>query len=370
MLKAFIAFLIALIVPDVYIWIHFIGTDVAWWITLLYALPTVVLIGSFIAGNLGFYHNTCLRIFFSLNLCIVLPKLVFALLSLILPTWLSLTIALALVASIAYGFIAGWRRLTVRRETIKSELLPPSFDGFRILHFSDLHAGTFLRSHSFIQHLVQEINRLHPDLIVFTGDLVNVSADEVMPFMRDLRQLHAPYGVYSILGNHDYCEYGKDHTLQNVERNQRMLRYIEEKMGWRLLLNEHVLLEKASDKIALIGVENTSRPPFPSYGDLQRAMQGLPDDMYKILLSHDPTHWRRSIVNRTDIALTLSGHTHAGQVKIGRLSPARFAYREWGGIYKEARQTLYVSLGLGGTMPFRLGAWPEINLLELKSSKR
>uniref|UniRef100_A0AB33J009 Metallophosphoesterase n=1 Tax=Prevotella sp. GTC17254 TaxID=3236794 RepID=A0AB33J009_9BACT len=369
MFKAFIAFLTALMVPDIYIWYHFIGTDAAWWVTLLYALPTVVLIGSFVAANLGFYHNTCLRIFFSLTLCVVLPKFVFTILSLLLPTWLALAIALALVASIAYGFIAGWRHLVVRRATCFSHLLPSAFDGFRILQFSDLHAGTFLKSHSFIKKLVEEINHLQPDLIVFTGDLVNVSADEIVPFTRYLRQLHAPYGVYSILGNHDYCEYGKDHTLQNVVRHQHMLRYMEEKMGWHLLLNEHVWLEKETDKIALIGVENISKPPFPTYGDLTKAMQGIPDGAYKILLSHDPTHWRLSIVGQTDIALTLSGHTHAGQVKIGRFSPARFAYREWGGIYKEARQTLYVSLGLGGTMPFRLGAWPEVNLLELRGTK-
>ena len=137
-------------------------------------------------------------------------------------------------------------------------------------------------------------------------------------------------------------------------------------MGWRMLMNENVMLQRGSDSIAIIGVENIGKPPFKSFGNLDKAMAGLPADCFKVLLSHDPTYWRRGVLNKTDISLTLSGHTHAGQVKIGRFSPAKWAYNEWGGKYTEGSSMLYVSLGIGGTMPFRFGAWPEINIITLE----
>lgn len=141
-------------------------------------------------------------------------------------------------------------------------------------------------------------------------------------------------------------------------------------MGWHLLMNEHVMIARGrEDAIALIGVENSSRPPFPDYGDLPKAMQGLHEGTFKILLSHDPSHWRREVLRQTDIALTLSGHTHAGQLRIGKFSPARWAYNEWGGKYVEDGSMLHVSLGVGGTVPFRLGAWPEVNVITLRKKE-
>lgn len=312
-------------------------------------------------------HNTLMRLIFGSILLIGLPGLTFLLMWPVVGWGYALIVPTAVWLAALYGFFFGWRHIVVRTATCRSPLLPRAFDGYRVLQLSDIHIGTFLRNRSFVDKLVRMVNEQRPDLIAFTGDLVNVSAEELIPFQHTLRQLHAPDGVYSIMGNHDYCEYGEDKSRRNIRRNQHVLCYMEEKMGWRLLLNEHVLIHRpGSEPIALIGVENISRPPFPDYGDLPKATEGLPAGMFKILLSHDPSHWRRAVLHHTDIALTLSGHTHAGQLRIGRFSPARWAYNEWGGKYTEQGSMLHVSLGVGGTVPFRLGAWPEINVITLR----
>lgn len=309
-----------------------------------------------------------MRLVFGSLLFIVLPGLLFLALWPLLGWKIALSVPVLIWLVVLYGFFFGWRHIVVRSATCESPLLPTSFDGYRVLQLSDIHIGTFLRNRGFVDKLVRIVNAQEPDLIVFTGDLVNVSAEEEIPFQHILKQMRARDGVYSIMGNHDYCEYGDDKSIGNVTRNQNVLKYLEEKMGWRLLMNEHVRIGNGcGDEIAVIGVENISRPPFPDYGDLRKAVAGLPAGMFKILLSHDPSHWRRGVLHETDIALTLSGHTHAGQVRIGKFSPARWAYNEWGGKYVENDSMLYVSLGVGGTVPFRLGAWPEVNVITLRS---
>lgn len=312
-------------------------------------------------------HNSMMRLIFGSMLFIVLPGLVFLILWPIVGWRYALVLPVLLWLLVTYGFFFGWRHLVVRSATCSSPLLPQSFDGYRVLQISDLHLGTFLRNRRFIDRLVRVVNAQGANLIVFTGDLVNVGADEIIPFQHALRQISAPDGVFSIMGNHDYCEYGEDRSPASIARNQRLLRYLQARVGWRLLENEHVLITNSrGDRIALIGVENISKPPFPDYGDLRKALGNLPRGMFKILLSHDPSHWRRGVLHQTDIALTLSGHTHAGQVRIGSFSPAKWAYNEWGGKYVEDGAMLHVSLGIGGTVPFRLGAWPEINVITLR----
>lgn len=311
-------------------------------------------------------HNTRMRVLFGSSLIILLPGLVFLILLPFIGCKLALILPIAWELLMAYGFFFGWRHIIVRRATCASPLLPEAFDGYKVLQLSDIHIGTYLRNRKFIDKLVRMVNAQHADLVVFTGDLVNVSAEEVIPFQHALKQVQAPDGVYSIMGNHDYCEYIPDKSEHKIEKNQTVLKYLENKIGWKLLLNEHVLIHRGDSEIALIGVENISRPPFPDYGDLKKAMEGLPKGMFKILLSHDPNHWRRGVLHQTDIALTLSGHTHAGQMRVGRLSPSKVAYQEWGGKYTEGGSMLYVSTGIGGTVPFRIGAWPEINVITLK----
>lgn len=332
--------------------------------------------------KVGLHHNTWMRIGFGAILWILFPGILFLLIFAFAGWRWGLVGAGLLLFLAAYGFFLGWRHITVKTATCSSPLLPPAFEGYRILQLSDLHIGTFLNNRSFVQKLVRTIQSQKVDLMVFTGDLVNVGAEEVIPFMTLLDQLHAPDGVLSVMGNHDYCEYGADQSRSSVKRNQTILHYLEGKIGWKLLMNDHLLIhrkvqgtqntDKEGDEatIAVIGVENISRPPFQDYGDLAKAMAGLPKGMFKILLSHDPSYWRRGVLSQTDIALTLSGHTHAGQLRIGRFSPVKWVYREWGGKYTEGGRMLFVSPGVGGTVPFRIGAWPEVNIIELHTVKK
>ena len=391
LLLPFFLFCLLLILPDVYVWWKYLMPSGTIWLSIVWYLPSAATITTFYLFRSGIYHNTLLRAFIGMILCLDLPKLLFTLLQFILPTTVSLLCAIALIAVFIYGFFFGWRRIVVRTATCESPLLPLSFDGYRILQLSDLHLGTYQRNPGFIKKLVRIVNEQKPDLVVFTGDLVNVRADEVLPFLADLSKITAPDGVYSVMGNHDYCEYGMETNNVNKHnerqgafakeptalRNQRVLEYLEEKIGWHLLMNEHVNIIRIrqedginkSESISLIGVENISRPPFKTMGDLSKAMEGLVNGTFKILLSHDPTHWRRGVLHKTDIALTLSGHTHAGQLKIGRFSPVKWAYNEWGGKYVEDGSMLHVSLGIGGTVPFRFGAWPEVNVIKLTSKQ-
>lgn len=338
---------------------------------MLAALLIVVaaMLATMAAIRRGLYHNSLMRLFFALALCGLIPLLLQVAVALAFGQAAGWTVAGLWLAMVLYGFVFGWRHIVVRRAECRSPLLPCAFDGYRIVQLADLHVGTFLRNPSFVRKLVRMANAQQADLIVFTGDLVNVSPAEVIPFQHDLARLHAPDGIFSVMGNHDYCEYGMD---GEAGRNRHLLEYMEEKMGWRLLMNEHAVITRpaatgGTASIAVVGVENISKPPFPKYGNLPKAMEGLPEGMFKVLLSHDPSHWRRGVLGQTDIALTLSGHTHAGQIKVGRLSPAKWAYNEWGGTYTEGGSMLYVSTGLGGTMPFRFGAWPEISVITLRA---
>lgn len=375
LLAAFFAvlYLVAMVAPDIYIHTTYVSPLGSALLGMLWWLPSAAIVATFVAAQLGIWHNTMFRAFFGLTLAIMFPKLLFTLLAVTMGWKVGLGAAAVLLTALLYGFIFGWRRIVVRTATCRSTLLPDDFDGYRIVHLSDLHIGTFLRNPAFIDSLADAVNGQHPDMVVFTGDLVNVSAIELLPFRKTLSAISAPDGVYSVMGNHDYCMYAQDCThrvhgrsITVAERDRMLLQYMEDKMGWRMLMNENVVIKRGKSSIAVVGVENIGKPPFKSFGNLAKALTGLPEGMFKILLSHDPTHWRCGVLNKTDIALTLSGHTHAGQVRLGRFSPAKWAYNEWGGSYVEGNSMLHVSPGIGGTVPFRFGAWPEINVVVLK----
>ena len=375
LLAAFFAvlYLVAMVAPDIYIHTTYVSPLGSALLGMLWWLPSAAIVATFAAAQLGIWHNTMFRAFFGLTLAIMFPKLLFTLLAVTMGWKVGLGAAAVLLTALLYGFIFGWRRIVVRTATCRSRLLPDDFDGYRIVHLSDLHIGTFLRNPAFINSLADAVNGQHPDMVVFTGDLVNVSAIELLPFRKTLSAISAPDGVYSVMGNHDYCMYAQDCThrvhgrsITVAERDRMLLQYMEDKMGWRMLMNENVVIKRGKSSIAVVGVENIGKPPFKSFGNLAKALTGLPEGMFKILLSHDPTHWRSGVLNKTDIALTLSGHTHAGQVRLGRFSPAKWAYNEWGGSYVEGNSMLHVSPGIGGTVPFRFGAWPEINVVVLK----
>lgn len=371
--------LVVLLVPDIYIWFHFIRMFGPLW-SVLWFLPSIIALGSILLGISGNYHVTILRVFFTIVLCFALPKIIFTLISVIgmgvslavsqaffIGNCVALILALLVFGSAIYGLTAGWKRLVISEKTMSFSTLPKSFDGYRIVHLSDLHIGTYLWAPDKVDRLVEKVNAQNADAVLFTGDLVNASAEEVEPFMEVLRKMRAKDGVFSVMGNHDYCEYARHKTPDGGREDIEKLQRLEREIGWELLLNEHRTIRRGADSIAIVGVENDSNPPFPQYGDLPKALDSLEDDAFKILMSHDPTHWRRAILPTTNVQLTLSGHTHAMQLKLFGHSPASIAYPEWGGVYTEGKRILHVSVGAGSNMPFRLGAWPEVTVITLKA---
>jgi predicted MPP superfamily phosphohydrolase len=285
-------------------------------------------------------------------------------------SWLGLAAGGGLLGSLIYGFSNKYN-YQVKKIPISFSNLPQSFRGMKIVQISDVHSGSF-NNKSAVQKGIEKILELQPDLILFTGDLVNGRADEMANYKDIFNQLKAPLGVYSILGNHDYGDYeswdSKAHKAHNLER----LKGIHQEMGWRLLLNEHVILEKNSERMALIGVENWSaKANFPKYGRLEHAYSGAKDIPFKLLMSHDPSHWDAEVRTKyPDIDLMLAGHTHGMQFGVElpwfRWSPVQYVYRQWAGLYEEGGQKLYVNRGFGFLgYPGRVGILPEITLIEL-----
>ena len=268
--------------------------------------------------------------------------------------------------NILYGATYGITRFQVKEVTYESERLPEGFDGYRIVQLSDIHTGSWQENREAIEELVDLSNRQKADLIVFTGDLVNQQSHELDEFRDILARLKAPDGVYSILGNHDYGTYYRWKDSRQEAKNLQYLLEQQQNMGWHLLNNEHVILHHRGDSIALIGVENDGEPPFSQHADLAKATQGT-EGLFSILLSHNPTHWRRQVLPESDIDLMLSGHTHAMQMSLFGHSLASLKYPEWSGMYHEDHRALYVNIGIGYVgLPFRFGAWPEITVLTLK----
>ncbi len=250
---------------------------------------------------------------------------------------------------------------------VESSRLPQGFEGYRIVHFSDLHLET-LYSRAFAQRVVDEINSLHPDMIIYSGDLVNRKASEVERYKDILSQLKATDGVFSVMGNHDYGDFVKWPSKEAHQANLDTLYRHHAEMGWTLLNNDHRYIYRNNDSIAVIGVENWGEPPFQQYGNLQEAYPYLHDGTYKLLISHNPRHWRAEVLPNSNIDLMMAGHTHALQIEVAGYSPIEAHYPEWSGLYNEEEQYLYVNIGIGCTMtPTRLGATPEITLITLSS---
>ncbi|MDD7003786.1 MAG: metallophosphoesterase [Prevotella copri] len=352
------------LVPDTWLWHIGVGEwplplAILWWI------PSLLIILAEVGLQLGKFHRISVRVLFSLILFSVMPKVVFILFEFLMPWFFAILPALAVMGWFLYGFVEGWKRLEVKYVTYSSADLPPYFDGYKILHFTDLHLGTFPKGADFVRKVVERANAEGVEMMLFTGDLVNNAADEVEPYVEDLKKLHAPDGIFSVWGNHDYCEYNTNHSLSALRKNRRLLFQLQNEMGWHQLMNEHFTVSHGMASIEIIGVENAGQPPFTNRSNLKKAMKGVAKDAFKIVLTHDPHHWRRE-VQKTGVHLTLAGHTHAGQLKIGNFTPAHMAFKEWGGEYWLGRQLLYVSAGLGGSFPFRLGAWPEMTVITLK----
>ncbi len=273
--------------------------------------------------------------------------------------------------ALAYGIAWGRFDTTVRKLKIGFKNLPKKFNGLRIVQLSDFHLGSLLNHLSFVEDVVERVNALNPDLVLFTGDLVNNTAGEVDKFIQTLSRLKSKHGNFSILGNHDYGEYVRWESLQARENNLMRLKKLQGDIGLDLVLNDSRKLKIDDEEIELIGVENWGLPPFPQYGDLNKAMENVNNDSFKILMSHDPTHWDEEVLEKTNIDLTLSGHTHGAQFGIEipgwRWSPVNLRYKRWGGLYSEDEQHLHVNTGIGFIgFPGRVGMPPEITVIELE----
>lgn len=285
-------------------------------------------------------------------------------------SWVGVGLGTAVYSSFLYGFTNIYN-YKIRRVKLAFDNLPSSFKGLKIIQISDIHSGS-LANRQAVSRGVDMILAEKPDLILFTGDLVNNEAGEMDRYQSVFGRLQAPMGVYSTLGNHDYGDYMWWETLELKKANLDRVKQIEREMGWRLLTNEHVALERGGEQIALIGVENWSaKARFPKYGRMDLAYAGAEKYPFKILMSHDPSHWDAEIrPHYPDIDLMLAGHTHGMQYGVEipgiKWSPVQYVYKEWAGLYETGRQKLYVNRGYGFIgYPGRFGILPEITVIEL-----
>lgn len=285
-------------------------------------------------------------------------------------SWTGMLLGGGLFGSFIYGF-GNKYRYQVKRVRLAYDNLPAAFRGLKIVHISDIHSGSFNDKEAVLKG-VAKIMKEQPDLILFTGDLVNNVATEMTDYLDVFSRLKAPLGVYSTLGNHDYGDYVSWESDAAKAANLQHLKDIHAAMGWRLLMNEHVVLQKGTDQVALLGIENWSaKARFPKYGDMKKAYAGAAGYPFKILMSHDPSHWRGEVLEQyPDIDLMLSGHTHGMQFGVEipgfKWSPVQYVYQEWSGLYEKDRQKLYVNRGFGFIgYPGRVGILPEITVFEL-----
>lgn len=375
--------ILATLLPDLYIYRRFLRRrfdltplqHLLWWlpgaamtaVTLVYSM-----IDDFAPANL-----TLFNIYLFMLGLIVAPKVLFVLASLagraarrllgLRRNWgnyVGLVLVLGQLYVLFYGTMTGNDRLRVQRVTIDFDDLPKAFDGYRIVQFSDAHLGSMRAE--LLGRAVGEMNLLHPDLIVFTGDIQNMRPDELAPHAATLSGLHARDGVCSVLGNHDYTQYVPKLDDAHKRRNERLTRQFQTGLGWHLLLNGSRTIRRGADSIVIAGEENDGMPPFPQKADLGRTMSGIGRSAFVVMLQHDPSAWRRSILPGCHAQLTLSGHTHGGQMSLFGLRPTALSGREDAGLYRQGRRALYVSTGLGGFVPFRFHMDPEVVEITLR----
>lgn len=284
--------------------------------------------------------------------------------------WSALALILIAWGILVYGYSIGRWRFVAEEIEYANPDIPQPFDGYRIVHISDLHLSTFDDNHQQLSHVVDMINDIGADLVCFTGDLVNLSANEVEPYIEDLRRIKTKDGVISVLGNHDFMLYSFGEHGEQVRTHavERLVALQRQQLGWIVLRNANHTIRHGEEKITILGVDNhsCSEQGFHTiaHGDLAKAMEG--SDGFRILLSHDPSHWGTEVISQTDIPLTLSGHTHSAQVRLFGWTPASWVFKYTAGRYDEGEQTLHINIGLGCTAPFRIGANPEITVITLR----
>lgn len=380
-----IIILLVTLLPDIYMYRRYVKrrlgnvwARIAWWLPTL--LITVSTIGVSLTRDFAPHNLTLFNTYLFITALVVLPKLTFVLCSLagrlarrmlkLRRNWgnyVGLVLVLAELYILFHGTMVGTDRLNVRQVTIEFDDLPKAFDGYRIAQFTDVHLGSM--KDELMLRAVTAIDDMRPDLIVFTGDIQNMGPDELPRFAQTLKRLTAKDGVMSVLGNHDYSRY-VNVSPEEALRNERMTRDFETSVGWQLLLNDNRIVRRGSDSIVIAGGENDGRPPFPAKADLKKAMRGIHAKSFVVMLQHDPSAWRRHILPLTNAQLTLSGHTHGGQISLFGLRPTELVGKEDDGLYVEGKRKLFVSTGLGGFVPFRFYMNPEVVEITLKKTNK
>ncbi|NNF74317.1 MAG: metallophosphoesterase [Flavobacteriaceae bacterium] len=380
------------------------------WIHLVYWLISLMVIGNFVYHYYGFSRSDGFSqshgYAFAFLITIMVPKLVLLTIMIGEDVWrvfsfglkndirigtenggsldsrrrflsqIALSLAAIPFASFLYGISRGKYNFRVLNYTLYFDDLPDAFDGYRLTQISDIHSGSF-DNPSKVDYAIDLINSQKSDVLLFTGDMVNNRAEEMEPYVEMFKKLETKDGMYSILGNHDYGDYIRWESEDAKKKNLEDLKIIQKDIGFDLLLNEHRYIERDGQRLAIVGVENWGKGGFKKAGDLKKAVESIDKDDFKILLSHDPSHWEAEVVDDDyHFHLTLSGHTHGMQFGIEipglfKWSPVKWRYKQWAGIYEKFGQYINVNRGFGYlAFPGRVGIWPEISVIELKKRSK
>ena len=388
-----IILIILIAIPDIFFYRHLKNKNVKPIYLILHLVPAVFFAGLFIYMKYIMPHMHNYRVvvvimwFVYLFLMIYIPKLIhiiFYYLHLLYqkiykrksPYFdiIRITLSVVLIIVMIFGAYVTPRQFEVTHTTVEIENLPPAFDDYKIVQLSDIHLGSWNNKYKRFQPVVNLVNQQNADIIVFTGDMVNNFAQEADGWSPVFQQLKSKNGKYAILGNHDYGDYTEWRDAKKRAENRSEIRRNIRDMGFKLLLNENTVLHNGNDSVYLLGIENWGKAKHAQYGDLPKAMAGTERGVTKILLSHDPTQWDMQVAGKEDIALTLSGHTHAAQLGFtlfGKLySPASLVFKYWSGLYQVDNNFLYVNRGLGFIgIPMMIGTRPEISVITLKRKK-
>lgn len=382
--RIFFFLILLILLPDLYIDVHYLRKKKGYtfWKRILWWIPAVAMVIytcclAFVRDFAPTPPDTLFIYLFLLGL-LVFPKAAFSLFSFCgwmicralksKKNWgnlIGFLLALFLIYVIIYGSTIGLRKLNIRQVDYYHADIPKAFDGYRIVQFTDAHVGTLSgRNMHILEKAIDSINAQHGDMIVFTGDLQNIYANELDEVQSVLARLQCKDGVYSVLGNHDYSMY-MHRDSATMRMNEILLQKKQLSIGWRLLMNEHRVLYHGKDSLVIAGMENDGLPPFPPKGDIKKTLDGVKNDAFVVMLQHDPSAWRRHILPDGRSQLTLSGHTHGGQVKLFGFSPVMLNYDEYSGFYEEGDDAINVSTGIGGFIPFRFGVPAEIVVITL-----
>ena len=379
-------FLLLILIPFIYFDLYYFHRKRAWWKRVLLWIPCLAMLAytvylalepNFIPDNDRIF---ILYVYLFLLGLIIIPMWTYSICSLLgrgcrklfhkrnnYGNLLGLLSIPAVWFVLFWGSFVGFNKLEVNRMEYTSKDLPEAFDGYKIVLFSDAHVGSYMKHNSWVlQRAIDSINAQQPDLIVFTGDLQNIQPQELYPHIDVLSTLKAKDGIFSVLGNHDYAEYiGADEVTKVA--NCRETVNLERQMGWTVLLNEHRTIEHDTSHIVIAGMEDDGNgKKFPQKGDIPKTLEGVTEDEFILMLEHDPYSWRHRILPESHAQLTLSGHTHAMQFNILGWCPLSFTKKEWNGWDYEGNQSLFVTAGLGGLIPFRFGATGEIVVMTLR----